>query len=73
MNGPWRFTLSPHVYLPLMEHCPDRDIRYVLWRADVNRGSVGGVRELATSLHTEEIRYLKTSIAKVLGKFIFVF
>ncbi|KAF7282722.1 hypothetical protein GWI33_002115 [Rhynchophorus ferrugineus] len=67
LNGPWKFTLQPHVYMRLMEHCPSRDIRWLLWKANVNRGSVGGVKELATSLHVEEIRFLKNDTAKHLG------
>lgn len=67
LNGPWKFTLQPHVYFRLLEHCPNRDIRWLLWKSNVNRGSVGGERELATSLHVEEIRFLKADIAKLLG------
>ncbi|XP_066149154.1 uncharacterized protein [Euwallacea fornicatus] len=67
INGPWRFSILPHLYTPLMEHCPDREIRWLLWKANVSRGSVNNIRELSTSLHTEEIRYLTDSLAKILG------
>lgn len=67
MNGPWRFTLQPNVFMPLLEHCPSREIRWALWKANVNRGSMGEERQLATSLNVEEIRFLKAEIAKNLG------
>ncbi|XP_050316271.1 uncharacterized protein LOC126750647 [Anthonomus grandis grandis] len=67
MNGPWKFTLAPHVFTPLMEHCPSREIRWALWRADVIRGSTAGDREYSTSLHVEEMRFLKNKLAKLLG------
>lgn len=48
LEGPWKVTLQPHIYLPLMENCPDRDIRWNVWQALVSRGSGFGNRELAT-------------------------
>lgn len=67
MNGPWKFTLSRQVYHSLLEHCPNRDVRWLLWKANVNRGSMIGNRELSTSLNTEEIRAVRKNIANVLG------
>ncbi|KAL1501699.1 hypothetical protein ABEB36_006981 [Hypothenemus hampei] len=67
MNGPWKFTIQPPVYMPLLEHCPDREVRWLLWKSYVNRGSNTGEKELSTSLHVEEIRLSRTNIAKTLG------
>ncbi|KAH1018599.1 hypothetical protein HUJ05_006337 [Dendroctonus ponderosae] len=66
-KGPWKFTLMPHVYTPLMQHCPNREIRWLLWKSNATRGSVVGEKELATSLHVEEIRFLRANIANYLG------
>lgn len=66
-KGPWKFTLMPHVYTPLMQHCPNREIRWLLWKANATRGSVVGEKDLSTSLHVEEIRFLRASIANLLG------
>ncbi|KAG5880867.1 hypothetical protein JTB14_017793 [Gonioctena quinquepunctata] len=67
MNGPWKLTLQPHVYMPALEYCSDRQIRWNMWQALVGRGSNYTIKELATSLHLEEIRFVKRDIAKVLG------
>lgn len=65
-NGPWKITLAPHIYMPVMRYCPDSEIRWNLWQALVGRGSGYGNRELATSIHIEEIRYTRRDIAKLL-------
>lgn len=66
LKGPWKLSLHPHIYKPVMEYCSDREIRWNLWQALVNRGSTKN-RELATSLNIEEIRYSRREIANLLG------
>ncbi|CAH0546258.1 unnamed protein product [Brassicogethes aeneus] len=72
LNGPWKLSLQPHVYLSVMEHCPVREIRWNLWQAMVSRGSNYISRELSTSIHLEEIRFIRRDIAKILGYETFV-
>lgn len=67
LDAPWIASLQPHVYLPFMEHCPDRELRWNVWQAMVNRGSTYGNKEYVTSTHLEEIRYLRREQANLLG------
>nr|XP_023012245.1 probable cytosolic oligopeptidase A [Leptinotarsa decemlineata] len=67
MKGPWKLTLQPHVYMPAMEYCSDRQVRWNMWQALVGRGSNYGERELRTGLNLDEIRYIKRDIANILG------
>ncbi|KAJ8971331.1 hypothetical protein NQ317_012298 [Molorchus minor] len=67
LNAPWKITLNPHIYMPVMEYCPDREIRWNIWQALVSRGSIQRDRELITSIHLEEIRASRQDIAKLLG------
>ncbi|EFA01119.2 putative cytosolic oligopeptidase A-like Protein [Tribolium castaneum] len=67
LDGPWKVTLDPHVYLPIMEHCPEREIRWNVWQALVSRGSGYGDRDLSTGVHLEEIRFARRDLAKLLG------
>uniref|UniRef100_A0A6P7FIT4 Probable cytosolic oligopeptidase A isoform X1 n=1 Tax=Diabrotica virgifera virgifera TaxID=50390 RepID=A0A6P7FIT4_DIAVI len=66
-NGPWKLNLQPYSYMPVMEYCSERDIRWNLWQALVSRGSKMGDSELSTSLHIEEIRMLRRDVAGILG------
>lgn len=66
LKGPWKMSLQPQLYKPIMEYCPDREVRWNMWQALVNRGSTKN-REMATSLNIEEIRYSRREIAKLLG------
>lgn len=50
-----------------MEHCPDRELRWNLWQANVRRASGFADKSIQTSAHLEEIRFLRTQIAKILG------
>lgn len=67
LKGPWKVTLQPHIYKPVLEYCPVRDIRWNIWQAIVSRGSGFRVNELETSVHLEEIRSLRRNIAGTLG------
>ena len=67
LEGPWKITLEPNIYMPVMENCPDREIRWNVWQALVNRGSGYGDRDLATGIHLEGIRYARRDLAKLLG------
>ncbi|XP_018577312.1 probable cytosolic oligopeptidase A [Anoplophora glabripennis] len=67
LKGPWKVTLAPHVYMPVMRYCPDPQVRWNLWQALVGRGSAYRDRELKTSLNLEEIRFIRRDIAKLLN------
>lgn len=67
LNGPWKVTLQPHVCLPFMEYCPDRENRWNVWQAMVGRGSLQGNKDFETSTHLENIRGLRRDQAKILG------
>lgn len=66
-EGPFFVTLQPHVYSRFMECCPDRNHRWNVWQAVVNRGSGFSKNEYSTSTHIEEIRYLRKEQANILG------
>ncbi|GJQ78768.1 hypothetical protein Trydic_g2800 [Trypoxylus dichotomus] len=66
-TGPWTVSLQPHVCIPFMEYCPDREIRWNIWQAMVSRGSGYGEKELETGSNIEEIRFLRRDQAKILG------
>lgn len=66
LKGPWKISLQPPIFKPVMEYCSDREIRWNLWQALVNRGTTKN-SELATSLNVEEIRYSRREIANLLG------
>lgn len=66
-NGPYTLTLHPHIYNSFLEYCPDRTLRWNVWNALVTRGSGYGDKQLRTSLHLEEIRFLRQSQAEALG------
>lgn len=50
-NGPWTVTLQPHVCLPFMEFCPDREMRWNVWQAMVSRGSGYREKDFETGSH----------------------
>lgn len=72
LKGPWKITLQHHIYKPILEYCPVREIRWNIWQAIVSRGSAFRVKELETSVHLEEIRLLRRNIAETLGYKTFV-
>lgn len=72
LDGPWSATLKPGIYRQVLEHCPDRQIRWNIWQAIVSRGSGYSNKELGTSVHLEEIRYLRRDMANLLGYNTFV-
>lgn len=67
LKAPWHVTLQPNVYLPFMENCSLRDLRWNTWLAMVGRGSNFTNRSFSTSRNLEEIRYLRREQAKLLG------
>lgn len=66
-RGPWKLTLSPHIYKPFMEYCGDRLLRWNLWRANVIKASTSSGVHLDNSLNVEEIRFARHDLANLLG------
>lgn len=66
-KGPWKVTLQPHIYEPFMQYCPDRELRWNAWQAQMERCSGYGNKDLETSTHLEKIRNLRQEQAVTLG------
>lgn len=66
-KGPWKVTLQPHLSTPFMEYCPDSELRWNVWQAQVRRSSGYADKLLENSTHIEEIRFLRREQAKILG------
>lgn len=67
LGGPWKITLQPQIYSPFMKYCPDKDVRWNVWQANVQRASGFTEKSLENSTHIEEIRALRRDQAKILG------
>lgn len=66
-HGPWKVTLQPFIVKNFLEYCPDHNLRWNVWQADVRKGSAFQEKALETSTHLEEIRYLRRTQAEILG------
>ena len=67
-RGPWRVTLQHNIYLPFLEHCSDRTLRWNTWNAYNNRASVNfNDRNLGNHKLIEELRNYRKDIAELLG------
>lgn len=66
-KGPWKVSLQPYVVKAFLEHCPDHNLRWNVWQADVRKCSAQQEKTLETSTHLEEIRFLRRTQAKLLG------
>ncbi|MCH2212395.1 MAG: M3 family metallopeptidase [Fuerstiella sp.] len=63
-SGPWRITLDAPSFGPFMEHCRNRDLREIVYRAWISRASDG---ELNNEPLIAEILKLRNLQAKLLG------
>lgn len=66
-QGPWKITLEPNIASQFLMYCPDRELRWNVWHANVNRGSLTGDNSLRTSSILEDLREYKIDQAKALG------
>lgn len=66
-KGPWKVSLQPHIYEPFMQYCPDRQLRWNAWQANVQRCSNYINKELETGTHLDIIRSLRKEQAEILG------
>jgi oligopeptidase A len=63
-NGPWLITLDGPSYLPFMQHCRNRDLRFKVYDAYVTRASSG---EFDNSGLIVELLKLRKEQAQLLG------
>ncbi|MEZ4742179.1 MAG: M3 family metallopeptidase [Bdellovibrionota bacterium] len=63
-EGPWLVTLDAPCFVPLLEHCRNRDIREEVYRAYVTRASEGEIDNTGNIL---EILKLRQEEANLLG------
>lgn len=66
-KGPWKISLQPFIVKTFLEYCPDHNLRWNVWQADVRKCSVQQEKVLETSTHLEEIRFLRRTQANLLG------
>ena len=67
-RGPWRVTLQQNVYLPFLEYCSDRTLRWNAWNAYNNRASVNFTdRNLGNHKLIEQLCNYRKDIAEMLG------
>ena len=63
-NGPWLITLDGPSYLPFMQHCRNRDLRFKVYDAYTTRASSG---EYDNSVLITELLKLRKEQAQLLG------
>ncbi|XP_064606141.1 uncharacterized protein LOC135471020 [Liolophura sinensis] len=67
-QGPWKVTLQHNVYLPFMENCSKRELRWNAWHAFNNRAADNFAdQNLGNHKIINEIRMYRSDIAKLLG------
>ncbi|KAK7480477.1 hypothetical protein BaRGS_00028294 [Batillaria attramentaria] len=67
-RGPWRLTLQQNIYIPFLENCTDRTLRWNAWNAYNNRASVTfNDRNLGNHKLIEELRQYRKDVAQLLG------
>lgn len=66
-RGPWKLTLDSFVVKHFLEYCPQRQLRWILWEADVMKASLYDDALYQVSSALEEIREKRQLKAKLLG------
>lgn len=63
-QGPWKLSLARPIYSAVIRHCHNRDLRETLYRAQVQKASIG---ESANCDNIEEQLRVRLEIARLLG------
>lgn len=63
-EGPWKLSLNPPVYLPVMRHCINRDVREKLYRGQILKASIGSYDNSENIVDQLSIR---KEMARILG------
>lgn len=66
-KGPWKLSLEPFIVKKFLEYCPDKDLRWNVWQADVRKCSSQTEKAIETSTHVEAIRNYRRRQAGALG------
>ncbi|XP_070506493.1 oligopeptidase A [Chironomus tepperi] len=66
-KGPWKLSLQPYVVKSFLEYCPDHNVRWNVWQADVRKCSRQADKQYDNSVFLEEIRFSRRQQAKILG------
>lgn len=67
LNGPWKITLKPHILENFLTYCPDRELRWNIWRSNAQKASRQVITELDNGIHLESIRDHRNRIRELLG------
>ncbi|MCB1110289.1 MAG: M3 family metallopeptidase [Chlamydiia bacterium] len=63
-EGPWKLSLTPHVYLSVLRHCKCRDTRELLYREQIKKASEGESNNIP---NLQEQLQIRKRIANLLG------
>lgn len=67
LNGPWKVELKPYVVENFLTYCPDRNLRYNVWKTDTQKASRQVRTELDNGIHVESIRDHRDRVRELLG------
>lgn len=63
-EGPWKLSLNPPIYLPVMRHCKSREVREKLYRGQILKASIGNYDNSENIINQLAIR---KEMAQILG------
>lgn len=63
-DGPWKLSLTPHVFLAVLRHCKCRDTRELLYREQINKASDS---EHDNTPNLQEQLQIRKELANLLG------
>lgn len=67
LAGPWKVQLKPFIVDNFLAYCPDRDLRWNIWKSNTQKASRQVRTELDNGLHVEGIRDHRDRIRELLG------
>lgn len=67
LSGPWKIRLLRHTVDNFLAYCPDRELRWNVWKSDTQKASRQVRPELDNGLHIETIRDHRDRIRELLG------
>lgn len=67
LNGPWKVRLLRHTVDNFLTYCPDRELRWNIWKSDTQKASRQVRSDLDNGIHIEYIRDHRARIRELLG------
>lgn len=67
LSGPWKVQLKAYMVDNFLAHCPDRDLRWNVWKSNTQKASRQVRTELDNGIHVETIRDHRNRIRELLG------